>query len=597
LARFDLIGRPAAVDIAPGDEEAVYRDRARQLGLPYTAQVDLGPNPYSDLDAINRGVFAKGATDEGLAYLAPDETMVAAVSRWLAAHPTARRRLFVAPPTAIRAALRQADRKRYVKAALDRLDLIDPGLSARRMLTLPRLASGLAIAAILGAVAVMAPVATIMVIDLTAAFFFLGASLLRFAAAGQVPLFPRKPRTVSAGTHLPVYTVLVPLLHEAHIVSQLVAALDRIAWPRDRLDIKLIVEEDDLPTRAAAARATRGAPFEIIVVPAGGPRTKPMALQYALTFARGDFVTVYDAEDRPHPDQLGEAFETFRQADERLACLQAPIIVDNHQAGLLARLFAVEYSTLFDGLLPALARLDLPLPLGGTSNHFRRSALEQVGGWDPFNVTEDADLGIRLVRFGYRAATITLPTYEEAPAATIPWIRQRTRWFKGWMQTWLVHMGRPMRLYREIGFRGLLGFNLIGLGMIVSAIAHPAFLVTPFLIASNPLDLWRGGDLVIAAIVGLNLFNLVAGYMAVAVLAGRTLALRGRKEERSVLVWLPFYWLLMAVACVRALFQLIRRPHLWEKTPHVGRPAGRSPRQPAVRSPPQPRLAASRRRA
>ncbi len=319
-------------------------------------------------------------------------------------------------------------------------------------------------------------------------------------------------------------------------------------------------------------------------MPAAEPRTKPKALQYALAFARGDFVTVYDAEDRPHPGQLAEAYATFRRSSSRLACLQAPLVIDNTDKGALARLFAIEYATLFDGLLPALAAFDLPLPLGGTSNHFRLGALVRAGGWDPYNVTEDADLGIRLARFGYRSATITLPTLEEAPATLRPWLRQRTRWFKGWLQTWLVHMRHPLRLWRQIGLRRLIAFNLIGLGMLVSAIAHPLFLATPFVIAANPLRMWQSGDLLVAAMVGVNLFNLVAGYLAVALLARRTLALRGRGREMPALFGLPIYWLLMGAACLLAMAQLVARPHYWEKTPHIGRRAVQAkPPFPAIR--------------
>ena len=238
-----------------------------------------------------------------------------------------------------------------------------------------------------------------------------------------------------ADDDLPVYTILVPLLHEAHLVPDLVAALGRLDWPRERLDIKLIVEADDPDDRRRGARpGGRTRPSRSSSCRQGQPRTKPKALSFALPFARGDFVTVYDAEDQPHPQQLREAYATFARSPHEIACLQATLAVDNGDASLLARLFAIEYSALFDGLLPTLAALDMPLPLGGTSNHFRREALVEVGGWDPFNVTEDADLGLRLARFGYRSGTIDLPTFEEAPATLGPWMRQRTRWFKGWMR-------------------------------------------------------------------------------------------------------------------------------------------------------------------
>ena len=371
----------------------------------------------------------------------------------------------------------------------------------------------------------------------------------------------------------------MPLLHEAHLVPDLVAALGRLDWPRERLDIKLIVEADDPDTIAAAETWGRYPPFEVVVVPAGQPRTKPKALSFALPFARGEFVTVYDAEDQPHPRQLRMAYATFLRSPHEVACLQATLAVDNGDASLLARLFAIEYSALFDGLLPTLAALDMPLPLGGTSNHFRREALVEVGGWDPFNVTEDADLGLRLARFGYRSGTIDLQTFEEAPATLWPWMRQRTRWFKGWMQTWLVHTRHPLHLLHELGWRRFLGFNLIATGLIVSALIHPVYLATLVLMATDPLALWGDGGAFAAMLVGVNLFNLFAGYTAMAGLAMRTLALRGERRGAWALILLPIYWLLMSVASYRALFHLVARPHKWEKTPHRGRVngGGRSP--------------------
>jgi cellulose synthase/poly-beta-1,6-N-acetylglucosamine synthase-like glycosyltransferase len=200
--------------------------------------------------------------------------------------------------------------------------------------------------------------------------------------------------------------------------------------------------------------------------------------------------------------------------------------------------------------------------------HFRCAALEAAGGWDPYNVTEDADIGIRLARFGYRTATLELPTEEEAPARAGPWLRQRTRWIKGWMQTWLVHSRNPVRLCRDLGWRRFLGVNLIGTGLILSAMIHPIYLATILVAATDPLLLWGDGGVFAAAVVGVNLFNLAAGYLAMAALAQKTLELRGRTDQAPALMLLPFYWLLMSVASYRALFQLMWRPHHWEKTPH-----------------------------
>ncbi|WP_421725315.1 glycosyltransferase family 2 protein [Bauldia sp.] len=519
---------------------------------------------------------------------------MADIAQWLRLNPTARPRVAITTPTAVRAALRQAGRHRYGAEALHRLEAIDTDVSAKRVVTGRQVSIAAALIMILVGALVAAPIATLIVIDLIAATFFLSVSLLRFAAAGRVPRrLPRPLLPARDKRDLPTYTILIPLLQEAHLVAELVEAMDAIDWPRDRLDIKLIVEEGDLPTRAAAVRLTNGTPYEVIIVPAIGPQTKPKALQYGLIFARGSFVTVFDAEDRPDPQQLREAYATFCRCEGDIACLQAPLLVDNPDASWLSRSFAVEYSGLFDGLLSALSRFRLPLPLGGTSNHFRRDVLEAVGGWDPYNVTEDADLGIRLARNGYRAATLTLPTYEEAPARLWPWIKQRSRWFKGWMQTWLVHMRHPIQLAKDLGIRQFLGFNLIGLGMIVSAIAHPIFVATPILLMRNPIGLWDQAGTLTAVVVGINIFNLIAGYLAVWVLSLRTTRLRRRFPILPALLGLPLYWLLMALACLRAAVQLVIRPHAWEKTPHVGqrgrtrRPAHPAPRRvwPAVTQP------------
>ncbi len=412
---------------------ATYAERARRLGLPFAAEVRLDRGSIAEVEAVRHGSFAKSPGPDGIAFIAPREEAMADIAHWLGAYPAARRRLCVAAPAAIRAALVRVGGQGYVADALSRLSTLYPDLSARHVATGAQVATGAAIAALVGLAIYILPTPTLIAMNLIGAMFFFGVSVLRFIAAGFTSGRELGAEFDTGNDDLPVYTVLVPLLGEAHLVPELVAALDRIDWPRDRLDIKLIVEADD-PETVAAARAGARAPYEVIVVPAAKPRTKPKALAFALPFARGEFVAIYDAEDQPHPDQLREAHAIFSRSPPELACLQAAIVVDNSGASWLARLFAIEYSALFDGLLPTLAALGMPLPLGGTSNHFRRRALEEVGGWDPYNVTEDADLGLRLARFGYRSATFDLPTLEEAPSSLGSWMRQRTRWFKGWMR-------------------------------------------------------------------------------------------------------------------------------------------------------------------
>jgi len=572
VARRDPFDRPREDARGVGVEAAVYRDRARRLGLSFVPFVDLGRNALSDIAAIHSATFAMSSDGRRLAYLAPDDDAVPAILRWLAAHPAARARLKVSTPSAIRTALVAARQERLAADAVSRLSSVHPCFSARRVVSVGQALAALLIAVILIGGASVAPLATIVAANLVGAVLFFGVTALRFVAAGYAA---RRPppiadigRTAFAASDLPVYSVLVPLLDEADLVPGLVRALSRIDWPNERLDVKLLLEAADRATIAAARHAVRGTSFEILIVPPIGPRTKPKALAFALPLCRGAFVTVYDAEDRPHPGQLREAFSTFSKSPPEIACLQSAIVVDNQHPNWLSRMFAVEYAALFDAVLPVLAALGMPLPLGGTSNHFRRAALEDAGGWDPYNVTEDADLGLRLARFGYRSGTLDLPTLEEAPTTFGDWLKQRSRWSKGWMQTWLVHTRSPLRLVRELGARGFLGFNLISTGLIVSSLVYPIYLLLLLVAAVDPLRLWSDGGSLAAILTGVSLFNLAAGYFAMAILGQRALRLRGREREAAALALLPVYWLMTSVASYRALAQLFIRPHHWEKTPH-----------------------------
>ena len=288
---------------------------------------------------------------------------------------------------------------------------------------------------------------------------FLASAALRVSSA----LIGRDPPTDAARVsddRLPIYTIICALYREAPVVEDLVAYIRALDYPREKLDVKFVIEPDDDETSDALAGLDLGHPFEIITAPEVGPRTKPKALNVALPFARGSFTVIFDAEDRPEPNQLRQVFDAFMAGGDRLACVQARLTIDNTADGWLARMFTAEYAGQFDAFLPGLAALGLPIPLGGSSNHFRTSVLRQLGGWDPYNVTEDADLGIRLCRFGYRTAVVASSTYEEAPAYIRPWLKQRTRWFKGWMQTWLVHMRRPRQLLRDLGSAGALPSSL-----------------------------------------------------------------------------------------------------------------------------------------
>jgi glycosyltransferase XagB len=368
---------------------------------------------------------------------------------------------------------------------------------------------------------------------------------------------------------LPAYSVLVPVHREERVLPTLVAALKRLEYPKEKLDIKIIVEAGDHATIAAAQALDLGADgIDLIIAPQGGPQTKPKALNYALAFATGEHLVIYDAEDQPDPKQLLKAAARFRAASHKMACLQAALIFHNHQENWLAKQFTIEYASLFDGILPMLGARRLPLPLGGTSNHFRVDALKAVGGWDPHNVTEDADLGMRLYRAGYVAETLDSTTYEEAACQLGNWIRQRTRWLKGWMQTYLVHMRRPVQLFKELGPGGFLAFQGYFAGIIVSALAHPWF---HLLLLRDIIS----GALFEASLTPLQApfwiiagFNFFFGYASSLSLGWLAVRKRGMTRLASQVLFIPLYWLLVSVAAYRALHQLIKAPFYWEKTEH-----------------------------
>ena len=275
---------------------------------------------------------------------------------------------------------------------------------------------------------------------------------------------------------LPIYTVLVPAYQEPEVLPRLIGGLARLEYPADRLDILLLLEADDFPTIAAAESLVGvGTPVRIVLVPPSEPRTKPTACNFGLTEARGEFVTIYDAEDRPEPLQLRRAVVAFRRGGADLACLQARLSYHNAEQNLLTRWFTLEYDVWFRWLLPGLMATRAPIPLGGTSNHIRRDVLVGMGAWDAWNVTEDADLGIRLARHGWRTAMLGSTTYEEANSDAINWVKQRSRWYKGYLQSFFVALRRPGALHREIGATGIASLVLFVFATPVLALLNPLF--------------------------------------------------------------------------------------------------------------------------
>lgn len=364
---------------------------------------------------------------------------------------------------------------------------------------------------------------------------------------------------------VPVYSVIAALRGETAVVDQLLSAIERLDYPAEKLDVILAVEADDTETRAAISARKHHISITVIPVTPAEPRTKPKALAVALPLAKGMFTVVYDAEDRPQRNQLRCALQAFRSAGDNLACVQARLCTDTTTTWL-ARYFASEYAAQFDIFLPKLAALGLPLPLGGSSNHFRTATLREVGGWDPYNVTEDADLGMRLARFGYRTGVIDSTTYEEAPADSRRWIGQRSRWFKGWMQTWLVHMREPSQLFRNLGFRGFLAFQLIVGGNALVALVHPIF-VFGFIWAFAEV-LFQNSDSAACAQLMQYLFVAIICYGISALFGWLGLRHRGVEQKACILIGTPWHWLLLSVAAWRAACELIYAPYYWKKTEH-----------------------------
>lgn len=393
--------------------------------------------------------------------------------------------------------------------------------------------------------------------------------LLRFAALWHLiwPGDATPTHIVLDDALLPTYSVLVPVYNEAAVAPALVQAIAALDYPASKLDVIFITEETDDQTRAALRNARLPPHMRILTVPRGLPQTKPRALNYALQFAHAELVAVYDAEDVPEPTQLRKAAACFASAGQDLACVQARLSTYNPNDGFLAKQFTLEYSVLFEAILPALARLGLPILLGGTSNHFRRETLVEAGGWDAFNVTEDADLGIRLARLGYRVAMLDSDTWEEAPQTMRVWLGQRTRWLKGWIQTFLVHTRQPSKLMADLRPWGFYGVQVMLAGMILSALVHPWFYVaalasvlTGNAILSDSGLLWM-----------VCWFNFVAGHL-VGVLLGLISAWRSQgRIAIAAAIDLPFYWLAISVASYLAIWDLYKRPFYWEKTPHAAR--------------------------
>ncbi|GAB99051.1 putative glycosyltransferase [Gordonia namibiensis NBRC 108229] len=366
---------------------------------------------------------------------------------------------------------------------------------------------------------------------------------------------------------LPSYTVFVPAYGEPEVVGELVAAMETIEYPREKLQVLLLLEEDDEPTIAAARDVERTGIVTVVLTPPAQPRTKPKACNYGMHFATGDIVTIFDAEDKPEPLQLRRAVYVLNNTDdESVVCVQGKLSFHNVRENLLTEWFTADYGIWFGFLLPGMMVSRAPIPLGGTSNHFKRDVLDRIGAWDPFNVTEDADLGVRIADHGYRTVVLDSVTMEEANVDAINWVRQRSRWYKGYMQTWLVHMRHPVKLWDILGPVAFARFTLLIAGTPLIACLNMVFwLILALWISGQPMIVSElfPGPIYYLALASMILGNGAAIYM-------NLIAIRedGRSDLLGSALLIPLYWLMMSVAAIKGMWQILVNPSYWEKTYH-----------------------------
>nr|WP_130616276.1 glycosyltransferase family 2 protein [Cohnella abietis] len=376
---------------------------------------------------------------------------------------------------------------------------------------------------------------------------------------------------------LPIYSILVPIYKESNIIPMLLNNIENLDYPKSKLDVRLLIEEDDVEAQQLLKMKKLPPYFTVLVVPHSLPKTKPKACNYGLIRARGEYVVIYDAEDRPDPDQLKKVYLAFQASPDNCCCIQAKLNYFNSNQNLLTRWFTHEYSMWFELLLPGVMKLDIPIPLGGTSNHFKTDVLKKINAWDPYNVTEDADLGIRLYKEGYKTAIVDSRTWEEATSRVGNWIRQRSRWIKGYMQTWLVHMRNPVQLWRDLGPKGFFGFHAMVLATPLLPLLNPIFwtmLLLWYLAKVEFIPLFFPGPIYYFAAFELFIGNFIFVYSLTVGIYWVTKELheKGNKVFSFSLIKYtllsPIYWVLMSIAAIKAAIQLITKPFYWEKTTH-----------------------------
>lgn len=558
------------------NETDLTRTLARQLALPEFDVTRFEPDESAlrvfPEPLARRHRCAPLAIRDHVLYLAMsdplDEVALAAVRE----HTDLPVRIVLAPRTSIELLLQRVYQRQYTEVATLELLNRSPEESAYRRLSWGQRMTGSIVLAVAGLLFFYAPIKTVIGFNILSILFYSSFSLYKFFLIArairhdlELPVTADDVLALDSRT-LPVYTILVPLYREAAVVEKLVSSIARLDYPPTKLDVKLLIEEDDEETLEKLQSLDLPPYFKLVIVPDSLPKTKPKACNYGLIQAEGKFVVIFDAEDRPDSDQLKKIVVAFSRAEERIVCIQCKLNYFNRTQNVLTRWFTAEYSHWFDLLMPGLDAADAPIPLGGTSNHFIREKLIELGAWDPYNVTEDADLGIRLHKAGFKTAIIDSTTFEEANSDLYNWIRQRSRWVKGYIQTWLVHMRHPILLYRQIGWRSWWSFQFIIGGTFLSFLLNPIYWGLTTIWVATQANIIREifpGFVYFAGAVGLFLGNFVFTYINVA-----GCMRRGHHDLIKYALLSPIYWALMSIGAWKGFLQLLYRPHYWEKTVH-----------------------------
>lgn len=557
-------------------EGELYQFLARQAGLPLfdLSEVELSPQAARLLDAESerREGFLPLAADDEHVYLAMvDPLNESAIQS--AAERTARQvHPILVTENDFDLAMEKLYSAEYLDTSTSQLLKRSPQDSAFRVFSRGQVIAFILFALLSAAWLVWDYLSYLIVINSIVSIFYLffsvyKAALISKALSSDLEVDVSDEEVAALKDRdLPIYTILVPVYREAAVLAKILKRLGELDYPATKLDIKILMEANDRETIDAFFLAEPPDFIHAVIVPDAQPKTKPKACNYGLIHARGEYLVIYDAEDLPDPDQLKRVIAAFQKTPADVVCIQAKLNYYNRKQNLLTQWFTSEYSMWFDLLLPGLDNARAPIPLGGTSNHFKTFSLIEVGAWDPYNVTEDADLGIRLFKRGYRTRIVDSTTYEEANSQVGNWIRQRSRWIKGYIQTWLVHMRHPLKLLREIGPSAFFSFQLLIGGTFFSLLVNPIYwLMTSawFFFRWDLIQALFPGSIFYIGALCLYVGNFVFTYVNI---AG---AMRRKYYDMvRVTLFSPAYWGLMSLGAWKGFLQLLTKPHFWEKTIH-----------------------------